>query len=86
LITKSQALVVLYIKENPYCDIEDIVEGIGVPKNAVSRMLHSLDDDEVIKFEGDMNTYGSHNSAGGLCCGNSGWIINQPNNVKVVKS
>jgi len=85
LITKSQALVVIYIKENPYCDIDDIVEDLGVPKNAVSRMLHSLDDDEIIKFEGDMDTYGVHNSQGGMCCESVGWIINQPNDTKVTK-
>lgn len=85
MITKTQALVVIFIKENPYCDIEDIMEGIGIPKNAVSRMLHSLDDDEVIEFTHDPNSFGSHNSQGGTSYGTTGWIIAQQKNTNVVK-
>lgn len=73
----------VFIKENPYCDIEDIMEGIGIPKNAVSRMLHSLEDDEVIVFTHDPSSFGSHNSQGGTSFGVNGWIIAQQNNQKV---
>ena len=86
MITQAQALVVVFIKENPYCDIEDIMEGVGIPKNAVSRMLHSLDDDEVIEFTHDPNSFGSHNSQGGTSYGISGWIITRQRNTKVIKS
>ena len=86
MITQNQALVVIYIKENLYCDIDDIVEGIGVPKNAVSRMLHSLEDDEVIEFTHDPSSFGSHNSQGGTSFGVSGWIITQENDKKVKKN
>jgi len=75
MITQNQAIILNFIKENPYCDIEDIVDGCGVPKNAVSRMLHTLDDNEIIEFQSDMSTYGSHNSQGGLSCEVAGWII-----------
>lgn len=79
MITHPQALVVTYIKENPYCDIEEIVEGLGVKKNAVSRMLHTLEDNEIIEFTHDPYSFGSHNSQGGASFNHSGWIIAQQN-------
>ena len=78
-ITKAQAIVVVYIKENPYCDIDNIVYGLGIKKNAVSAMLHKLEDNEIIEF--------SHEPHSGIATsyGNSGWIIVQSkqNNLKV---
>ena len=83
MITHQQAIVVNYIKENPYCDIEDIVQDCGIPKNAVSRMLHTLDDNEVIKFTFDPNSFGQYNSQGGTSFGTNGWIIAQQSSLKV---
>lgn len=75
-ITFNQAQVVIYIKEHPFCRIEDIVEDLGIKKNAASRMLHTLDDNEVIEFTIDPSTCRSTMTESAVF--ESGWII-KPN-------
>ena len=65
-----------YIKDNPYCDIEAIVDDCGIPKNSISRMLHSLEDNQIINFSSDPSSFGRE----------SGWIITQQNNPNVGKT
>jgi len=82
LITRNQQFFLDFIKEHPYSDIDFLVDELEIRKNVVSRMLHTLEDKQLIEFGGDPDTYGMHNSQGGASTNHSGWIVieNIPHN------
>lgn len=72
-LSYSQAQLLVYIKENPYCRILDITEDLGIKRNIASRLLHILDEKELIEFTHDPST--CHSNVNESAVFESGWII-----------
>lgn len=72
-LTKLQVNIIEYIKENPYCRILEIVEDLEINRNVASRILHILDEKELIEFTFDPSSCTS--SIDQAAVFESGWIL-----------
>lgn len=72
-ITKSEAIIVNYIQQNPFTDIELMESDLGIRRNILSRLLGSLEEKEVIIWERntDQPLHGTHQSTPNI----HGWIV-----------
>ena len=73
MITRNQQFFLDFIKEHEYCDIDFLVDELKIKKNVVSRMLHTLEDKELIVFTHDPSS--CTNTMNESAVFESGWIV-----------